>query len=330
MGIPSSIPAPPFSAPAPAGPRDPYSGVSASQAPVAARPAAIRVEMDAEVAHAQQRGRKKVMVLAGVTALIGAIIGIGIGDGMQRQSRQEVALDGAQALVKEIDEANTQIEQLSEVLSNAKQKLASNKFPQEELTKLGAINIPFEGSNLATKGIGLFQSDVVTMLINYASGTSDANRQKEKLQRILGGSKKAIQDFLKQQTDPKVGWSVVVTSSPFGPWAAMQPLPKPFELKGKDGWPKEFKIAQGGKTVKLDRYMRGDPTKSDDPEAIPVDPATQVSVCPSDTLLKLRREIGKLDEVLKGDKTPGHETDGLLDLGNRLKDKLKLIGGSAA
>jgi hypothetical protein len=117
----------------------------------------------------------------------------------------------------------------------------------------------------------------------------------------------------------------------------MQPLPKPFLVnkeKKKDSkepaykWPAEFKIAQGGKTYDLKRYSSGDPTKAKngEPFIVPVNPETQSAVCPSDTAMRLSRELRGLEDVLRGDKTPGAEKDGLIDTGSTLVDMLKKVG----
>lgn len=315
---------------------DPYAAIPAQAAPIE-KPAAIKVEMSQEVMEAQKRGKTKIMVLAAVTALIGGGIGVTLGQSLEKSGRQESALFGASELAKEVNAANAEIEKLADVLKRAKAALSDNKYPEKEVSELGAINIPFDGANLAGKGIGLFKKDVVTLLIQFAGGTTDANEQKERLQAVLGGSKKGIEDFLGQQTNPKVRWSAYVTNGPNGPWATMQMLPEAFlaqsKEKGKDGkaysWPEKFKIKDGDRTFELERYTRGDPMGSE-PKIIPVDPSSQGAVCPEPVLIRLRSEIGKLEDTLRGDKTPGEEKDGLLDTGHVLLDKLKEIGGPGA
>ena len=159
------------------------------------------------------------------------------------------------------------------------------------MSELGGINIPFDGSNLAGKGIGLFKKETIALLVNFASGASDANDQKERLHAVLGGSKQGIEDFLSQTTKPKVRWSAYVTNGPGGPWATMQMLPTPFLAtsteKGKDGkayaWPDEFKVKDGDSTVTLKRYTSGEPGGSE-PKMIPVDPTSQGAVCPDPVL----------------------------------------------
>lgn len=346
-GVPSALPSsvipPPFgsSVSGPSAPRvdasDPYASIAAHEAPARAEPQAIKIELSDEVLHAQKKGRSRIMVLAAVTAVVGGVLGFALGSGFERGKRQDTALEGANLLAKDVDDANAQIEQLADVLKSAKQKLSESKYPEEEVSKLGGINIPFDGTNLTNRGIGLFKPQLVNMLIQFSSGTSDANDQKDKLQRVLNGSKAGILDFLAQSTKPKVRWSLFVDNGPYGPWATMQMLPEPFfvkEEKSKDGkpysWPGKFEFKDGGKTVSLERYTKGEPMSGDDPKIIPVDPTSQGAVCPSGVLIQLRQEVGKLEDVLRGDNTPGAERTGLLETGQRLLEQLKQIGGPGA
>ena len=349
VGIPkpAGIPVPAsFGPPSqPARPRidasDPYAAIAADQAPVRDRPQAIKVEMSQEVVDAQKRGKAKIMALALATAVVGGAIGVAIGGGMERGKRQDTALSGAADLTKEVDAANAEIEKLADVLKRAKAQLADNKYPEKEVSELGGINIPFDGANLTGKGIGLFKRDTVTLLLSFASGATEANEKKDRLVAVLSGSKKGIEDFLSQQTNPKVRWSLFVANGPHGPWATMQLVPEPFlasskdKVKDKDGsekaysWPEKFKIKEGDRTFDLERYTRGEPMGSE-PKIIPVDPSSHGAVCPDPVLVRLRSEIGELEDTLRGDKTPGQEKDGLLDTGRILLDKLKEIGGPGA
>lgn len=305
---------------------DPYASIPSSVAPAAPQPQAIKIEMSEEVVEAQKRGRKKVLVLAAVTAVVGGIVGFATGSGVERGKGVDAAITGAQELTKNIDDATAQVEALADTLKSAKEKLGSGKFPDDEVAKLGGINIPFEGSTLSGKGIGRFPPALVTQLIDFAGGAQEANDQKEKLQAVLSARKTAIVEFLERDTKAKVRWSVYVTSGPNGPWAAMQPIPSPFLPKG-DKWPEEFKIVTPGakEPAVLKRFSGGDPTGTP-PKLIPVDPTTELSVCPNDAVVALRRELSDLENVLRGDKSdPTNEKQGLLDLGKSLKEKLNKI-----
>lgn len=324
----TGIPAPPFGSRPKVDASNPYSAVEASVAPP--KPQAIRVEMSQEVVDAQKKGRSKVIVGAAAAALVGAVLGFAIGSGSERDKTAQFALTGAHDLAKEVEEASVQAEQLADTLQRAGTKLADGQYPEEEVRKLGALRIPFEGANLAGKGIGRFSGQLVTMLIDFTAKAEAANDQKDRVQRVLGGSRKAIEDMLSQAKDPKVRWSVFMAYGPSGPWASMQPLPEPFLVKDpkQKDWPAEFTVKDEGRDVKLSRYTKGNPISSP-PQLIPVDPESQTLVCPIDTMVRLRREVDALQTVLRGQKAaqPGEEEQtGLLEAATALVEKLKQVG----
>src|SRR5688572_15964574 len=321
----SGVPAPPFTnrpqaAPAPrVDPTNPYAAVGPVAAP--ARPQQIRIEVGSEEIQAAARGgRKKVAVLAFITAIIGGVVGFAVGGGAERAKGADAAVEGAQQLVKDVQAANAEVQKLADTLKAAKEKLGKGQFPEQEVSALGAINIPFSGAKLAGKGIGRFQPEVISMLIEYTNATTEANDQKEKVQNVLTGAKKGILELL--DANVMVRWAVQVQDGPNGPWAQMSMVPAPFSAKEK--WVDEIKLGPADKQTTLKRYTSGGPSGS----FIPVDPGTQTSVCPSDVVFKLRRELNDLETVLRGDNTPGDEKTGIIDSGNKLMDRLKKIGST--
>jgi len=342
-GIPRpsvGVPAPPFqqsvspSRPAPAPVQvdasNPYGAIAPAMAP-RVEPTAIRIEMSDDVMRAQKGGKTKILALAIVTALIGGFVGFTLGGASERGKGTDAAIEGAKELVKDVEGANAKITELADTLKSAREKLAKAQFPDDEVTKLGALNIPFAGSNLAGKGIGRFKSDVLKLLVEFASASSEANDSKGDLQRFLSGQKKGVQDFLASQTKPQVRWSVIVGGSPLGPIASMQPIPTPFLLQadGKENkWLDQFEVpGEKGKKQTIKRYMKGD-AASEDPTFIPVDPTTQALVCPADALVRLRSRVSDLEEVMRGNPTPGEEKTGLLEQGQVLAKKLKAIASA--
>jgi hypothetical protein len=327
----SGVPAPPFTnRPQPSAvqaprvdPTNPYAAVAPSV--VAARPAqqAIRIEIGEEVHAARRSGRKKIAVLAFITALVGGFVGFTIGGGAERAKGAESAVEGAQQLVKDIQAANAEVQKLADTLKAAKEKLGKGQFPEQEVGQLGAINIPFKGANLAGKGIGRFQGEVVSMLIEYTNATTEANDQKEKVQNVLAGTKKGILELLEAGTKPQVRWAVQVADGPGGPWASMMTVPAPFPARDK--WPDELKVGPADKQQTLKRYSSGNPAGG---YFIAVDPGSQSAVCPSDVIFKLRRELNDLETTLRGDNTPGEERTGIIESGQKLVERLKKIGSS--
>ena len=330
---PSRVPAPPFAAPQSVAPRmdtsNPYGAMAPQAAPVMAQPAAIKIEMDDEFVRAQKSGRSKVFVLCIVTAAIGAGIGFAGGGISERNKAADAAVVGAADLTTKVEGTTKKAAELADVLKSAKEKLTKGAFPDDEVSKLGAINLPFTAADLNGKGIGRFNPATLSMLIDFSTIVDKVNDQKEKLQNVLSGNKKAVQDFLDSQTKPSVRWSVVLGNGPGGPWATMQPVPTPFLAKDGDKpkWPDDIRIPQGDKQAVLKRYESGNPIKEEG-LFVPVDPGSQAAVCPSDVLFKLRRELGDLEEVLRGNQNPGEEKTGLLESGDKLGKKLKAIGAA--
>jgi hypothetical protein len=315
-------------------PNNPYASISRDEAPVRAEPTAIKIEMSEEVVKAQKAARGKVIALAAVAALVGGLVGFAFGGRTEAAKGAKAAVEGAEMLVGSVDKANGEIEALAETLKSAQEKLKANRYPAEEVSKLGELNIPFSGQDLEGKGVGRFKGDVQSMILKFAGDAQQANEQKEKLQSLLSASKKGIEEYLAQQDKPKVRWAAYFESGPHGPWVSMQALPEPFDVKqeAKQGeknaykWPDQFKITQRGKgTFDLKRYSSGDPTrKQGNPDLIPVNPGTQNAVCPSDVIIKLQRELRSLESKLLGD--PDEHVTGLLETGKVLHDKLRQIG----
>jgi hypothetical protein len=307
---------------------NPYGAMSPALAPVVA-PATIRFEMSDEVMNAQKGGKTKIMMLALATAVIGGFVGFTLGGLSEKGKGTDAAVEGAKSLSKEVDAANVKITELADLLKGAREKLTKSQYPEDEVSKLGALNIPFGGTNLSDKGIGRFKGDVLKMLVDFASASSEANIAKGDLQSLLSRQKVGVTEFLEGQTKPKVRWSIIVGNSPLGPIASMQPVPQPFFLttEAKDySWPASFDVAgEKGKKQAVKRYLKGE-AASEDPTFIPVDPSTQGLVCPADVLVRLRRGLSDLEEVLRGNPTPGEEKTGLLETGQQLAKKLKAIG----
>lgn len=305
---------------------EPLGGVAPviSAPPVhAAAPSGL--EMDAEFAAVQRGSRKKVILLAAAAAVVGGVLGFAVGGLNERNTVAEAAVAGAKALSTEIDAANASVTRLNDVLSAAAKNLKDGKYPEEELKALGGINIPFDGTNLAGKSIGRFKPQLLTMLISYAESASKANNQKDRIRSLLSYSKEGVEELLAQNTNPRVHWGVSIQQTERGPWGMMQVLPTAFAAK--EAWPSSFDVQSGDQKVSVKRYTGGDPTRgSDGSQLIPVAPASQNVVCPTDTIVRIRRELSDMQKILTGDETPGQEVTGIVQLGEAIKKQLAVIG----
>jgi hypothetical protein len=294
-------------------------GVGSMQAPAPLRaPAPTAVDTEEEFRAVRQSSKMKSIFLAAGTAVVGGLLGFAVGGLNEKNSVASVAVAGAKGLVSDIEEANKKVVELEQVVTAAGKGLKDGKYPDAEVKALGALNVPFDGTNLAGKGIGRFKPQVLTMLINYAETVAKVNTQKDKIRNLLSGSKPAVEELLAQGTNPTVRWGLTVQSGPQGPWGALSVLPAAFAVSG--GWPAQVEASEG-RAVK--RYSGGDPNG----QIIPVAPQTYNAVCPTDTLMRLRREVADLDKLMRGDQSiPGQETDGVVEMGEAIKKQLASIG----
>jgi hypothetical protein len=319
----SSIPAPPGFGPKPVQQPAPAAAPVPMQVAQPARPAAIRLEMGEEVVEARRAGRSKILVLVAGVAAVALGIGYGVGGLAEANKGAEAAMAGSKALIVEIGEANAKVTEMSELLKKAANSLKGGKYPSAEMEALGGLEIPFDGTNLMNKGVGRFNQTATTMLFQYSTQIANAKDQKDKVRRLFGGMKSSWEANLASKAKPTVRWGVTVASvGGSGPMAAVAPI-KSFPATEK--WPSDIEGADG---KKKSRYDGGDPTKGDG-FIIPVDPATEASVCP-ESPINIRLMAALLDTArdLSGDNTPGQEVAGVVDTGNKLIDQLKKIGAS--
>jgi hypothetical protein len=281
---------------------------------------------DAELVGMQKGNRTKAIIVAAATAVVGGVLGFAVGGLSERNAVAEAAVVGAKTLSTEIDAANASVGKLSDLLTSAAKSLKDGKFPEAEVKELGAVNIPFDGTNLSGKSIGRFKPQLLTNLISYAEAASKANTQKDRIRGLLSFSKQGVEELLAQNTNPRVHWGVSIQNGPQGPWGSMQVLPTAFVVNDKAGWPGQFDLQSGNEKATLKRYTGGDPTRGD-AQLIPIAPTTQNNVCPTDTIVRIRRELSDMQKILTGDETPGQEVTGIVQLGDTIKKQLAAIGG---
>lgn len=327
-----SVPAPPGMGPSIPPPPGfgvkPIPAPKLSVAPPQVAPQAIKIEMSEEVVAAQKRGRSKVIVLAAICAAVGLGAGFGVGQMAKSAEGAQAAVEGAEALLKEVDESNLQLSKLNDVLKAASDKVKNNQFPAKEVEELGGIDLPFDGGKLVGRGIGRFNASAVTLLMQYAGAVQNAKDQKDKLRRLFGAAKAPLQEAIASKENPKVTWAVAVANGPKGPWAQLMGV-TPFEVnKAGDSayaWPAQLEI---GKDKKATRYSKGEPVKPEGPELIPLDPAGAAAMCPETVHFKLLGAINDLSRGIVGVDTQGAEEPGAIGLGESAMDQLRRIGGS--
>jgi hypothetical protein len=227
--------------------------------------------------------------------------------------------------LKLVDDSNKQITELADVIKSARSKLLQKgTYPQDEITKLASINIAFKSTDLADKSIGRFKRDTLSMLIDFTAAAEAMNDQKQSLHLFLASNR--LKEYVAEQKAPKVSWVAYMGGGPGGPWLSVEPLAAPFPAAQQGTpWPTEIEVQDGKNKVKVKRYSSGDPAGSE-PPFIPVNPQTQSAVCPSDIVGSLISQMIKMEQVLRGDPTPGVDKTGLIEKGQKLVEQLKKIG----
>ena len=324
-GLPSARPAQPQARTTPViDPSDPYSSMPSRSAPGASRAQSMAFDLNDDIGTAARKsGKKSVILGAGIAAAVSLIIGYAVGGASARSDGANAAVEGAKALVVEVELASKKVEELDALLGATKTKLDAGVYPKEEVSKLGAMRIPFDGSKLTNKGMGRFKPALASLLVTYAGAATAANEQTERVQRLLANEKK-VKGFLDTNKNPKFNWSLRMVETPKGAVASMLRLGKPFSAAGD--WPEKLSVVSRRKSVKLERYKGGNPfNKKNKASAIVVDPRSESAVCSVEYSGRIKSAVNQLLKALHGDKVKG---GGLMSDGKSVVAQLKKIGGS--
>lgn len=316
--------APPMAGPPGVGASSPFGSPSPVRQQAPAAPAAIRIEMDDEVVATRKRGVKRLLLAAVVACVAGVGFGIFMGSSMAARDSIEISLNGAQSLLKEVNASNAELAKLEALVDEVREALDPKNIEGSEAklaaiaSKLGEVHVPFTAASLAGKGIGRFKQATLGALFAYATGAEEANSLKERLQKRLSGS--GVKAYLEQRKDPKFNLTVSVHGTPNGPWAVVRPVVEPFSVR-KDGvsWPSDITVQAGQQTADFTRYTKGDPNR----RVIPIDPQSEVALCPNPSATALQSALAGLGRLLKGSEGG---SSGMIAQGAQLADSLKKIG----
>jgi putative sterol carrier protein len=322
------VPVPPFGSSRPAA--DPFGAPVAASAVPRAMPQTIKIELDEETMRAARGGKRPSMILGGITLVIGLGVGFMVGGRYSDSKGANIAVQGAQELVGDIEKSQAKIKELTEKIGAAVKDLKDRKFPEAFANDLGGLSIPFGADKLAGRNIGRFDARTLQMLFSYTNDVEALNDRKDAMRNLFSGQKKAILDALGAAQTPKVGWSLFVQKSPaHGPVGILAAI-NPSDAFGykEANWPSRFKISNGRELVDTERYAGGDVTSTDKRVvAIPIDPDSVVTAFPNDILSRITGELAKTEAVLAGSGTPGADDEtGVVKKGDQLLATLKKIG----
>jgi hypothetical protein len=279
----------------------------------------------------RRRMRRRAFAFGLAAAGVGALLGLGFGTLSERHKVALLALNGAGQLRAELAQVDQEVAKISEALGSALTALDAGRFPSAEASALRELEIPFDGSSLAGRGIGRFKPAALSLLFDYTALVAQAKAQQARLVGLITVSRASVEQAFAQKVTPEFKWAVFLQNESRGPVANLQRLPQPFPMNPAEAqpqlWPTEFQMNDAHGRVTLQRYLGGDPLiAGQSVQLIPVVPETQASVCPNDSALLLRREINQMQALLSGDPTPGHEVPSLSDRGKALASELSKIG----
>ncbi|WP_438037101.1 formin [Sorangium sp. So ce204] len=320
-GISPGIPLPPFApAPRPVIQTPPPKPTAAAQT--------IKVEVGEEVEQERRKASKKTALYAGLAAIVGIGVGFAVGGAKERGDRGKLAVDGAAALAKDVKAANEKMKELNEKLGAAAEALSRKSFPAQLPTELGAINVPFDATNLENKQIGGLPGRVMRQVLAFTTSVQDLNKTKDSLKNLLSAAQAPVEKSWKEQDEPVVNFSVVFRRDGDKTLAELVPNKAPFPF-GKD-WPAKYTVSrlertqQGVKPADKEatRWTKGD-IAGGDLQVLPVDPQTVAAFTSEQIVFKLRGAMIDIRQLLEGKKdNPADETPGLIkeadDLANEL------------
>ncbi|WP_438021294.1 formin [Sorangium sp. So ce315] len=323
-GISPGIPLPPFAPqPRPVIPTPPPKPTAAAQT--------IKVEVGEEVEQERRKASKRTALYAALAAVVGIAVGFTTGGAKERGDRGKAAVMGAGALEKDVRAANEKMQELNQKLEEANAQLAQKKFPTQLTTDLGAINIPFDATNLEGKQIGSLPGRVMRQLLAYTTSVQDLNKTKDSLKNLLSAAQGPVEKSWKEQDEPVVNFSVVFRRDGDKTLAELVPNKAPFPF-GKD-WPAKYTVTrlertqQGMKPAEKEatRWTRGD-LAGGDLQVLPVDPQTVAAFTSEQIVFKLRSAMIDVRQLLAGNKdNPVTETPGLIKEGDDLANELRKI-----
>lgn len=315
-GISPGIPLPPFAtqqrqAPAPA------------PKPTAAQQT-IKVDVGEEVERERKKSGRRALMAALAGAVIGGLIGFVGGGAKASGDRVKDAARGAGLIEKDVRAADAKMTELTEKLTDASAQLANKQFPDKFASDLGAINIPFDTTNLDNRQVGSLPRNTLRNLLAYTSAVDDLNKSKDSLKNILGAVQERITKAWKDEKDPVVNFSVLFRNDGPKTIAELVPNKEPFSLKAE--FPGTYSVTrlENNKPAekKATRWTKGDLVGSD-PIAVPVDPKT-TSAFTNDALVgQLSKAFRDMRELLEGNKNdPTDEKPGLVKQGDNLAQEL--------
>lgn len=290
----------------------------------------IKVE-ESEVIHQERkRAQKKIALYGAGAALLGIAIGYLVGGAKANSDVGAKAVRTAGDLEKEVKGANEKLRELATKLEDAGNALKNKQFPEQIITDLGGLVIPFDADQLGNRigGVAL-PTKYVRPLVTYTVKVREVNDSKDKVKNFLSLTKVPLDKYWKEEKEPVFNFSVVFAQDgQKGTLAELVPNKEPFPV-GKD-WPASYTILQTQRSQqgvkqaekKANRWVK-DALTGSDPVAIPVAPASVAAFSSEELISKLFAELRDLRRIIEGNKEDPQDAGGLLKEGENLADELR-------
>jgi outer membrane murein-binding lipoprotein Lpp len=260
----------------------------------------------------------------------GVAVGWVAGGASSAQNVRQKSKGDAQELSAKVDEAKGKIKTLSEKIEAGRnQLLKERKYPTALAKDLGAINVDFDGSQLAGRRFSGFSTATTQQLVEFIQSVQALNDRKLLVQGLLTRLEKPISEQLSGTGAQSVTLILVGTKDGSG---FLAPLKDPIAIQGGNvNLPAKFVFSDNGSNTEISRYNGGDIGKG---EGFAVTPASFNKVCPSETqgqMAQLGAQLGGILRDIQGEKAGAgadvvtEEKPGLLDRADQLASALRKV-----
>ena len=295
-------------------PSNPLSAVAAPyrapQAQSAPPVAAQRIEVDEGLVQEARRGALKRGVMIGIVlAGMTGVVGFAAGGALEQGKARDKSKNDAASLGQDLTKAKDTLTKLADKMDEGVKTLGSNKFPDKLAGELGALNVAFDGSELAGRRFSGFPQDTTAMLVDFISSVQALNDRKLIIESLLTRLQKPMTE---QMNAPAGSGSIslvaAVQKDPAGNFtASLGRLATPIAYTSSSSipWPPQFTFTDpggGGGNATAPRYVGGDLAKA--PAAIPIATRTFEKICPTEAaggVAQLVAQIGGFTRDIRGE-----------------------------
>ncbi|MEP7124162.1 MAG: formin [Byssovorax sp.] len=232
----------------------------------------IKVEIGEEIHEERKKAKRNAALAALAGAIVGGVLGWVAGGSSEKGGRLTDAARGAGLLEQDLLATSEKMAKLDQTLNEAKVQLGNNTFPDGLATALGAINIPFDTSNLDGKNVGSLSGKMLHSLLAFTSEVEALKLDEESLKNSLPAAQPLLTKIWKEAKEPMANFAVFFSGGDKKVVAELAEIKDPFLFKGE--YPATFTVKRldGGKPAdkKVTRWIKGDLTGTDT-MAIPIE-----------------------------------------------------------